>query len=57
MTTDWQNRTELLIGNENIKILESAHVAIAGLGGVGFSCCRNCFAVPVWVSCLWPITM
>ena len=35
MTTDWQNRTELLIGNENIKILESAHVAIAGLGGVG----------------------
>lgn len=28
-------RTELLIGTENIKILEHSHVAVFGLGGVG----------------------
>jgi tRNA A37 threonylcarbamoyladenosine dehydratase len=31
----WLNRTELLIGEENIKKLSKAHVLIVGLGGVG----------------------
>jgi len=34
-TPDWQNRTELLIGSDALKKLESAHVFVAGLGGVG----------------------
>lgn len=32
---DWQERTELLLGVENIKILQSSHVLVVGLGGVG----------------------
>ena len=32
---DWRNRTELLIGKENLEILSGAHVLVAGLGGVG----------------------
>ena len=32
---NWQDRTELLIGKENLKKLNSSHVLIAGLGGVG----------------------
>jgi tRNA A37 threonylcarbamoyladenosine dehydratase len=32
---DWKSRTELLLGREKMEILESAHVLIAGLGGVG----------------------
>lgn len=32
---NWLARTELQIGEENIKILEKSHVLIAGLGGVG----------------------
>jgi tRNA A37 threonylcarbamoyladenosine dehydratase len=32
---DWRNRTELLIGKENLEILSEAHVLVAGLGGVG----------------------
>lgn len=32
---DWLNRTEYLIGKENIEKLKNAHVAILGLGGVG----------------------
>ncbi len=31
----WLSRTELLIGEENIRKLQNAHVLIAGLGGVG----------------------
>lgn len=31
----WLARTELLIGKENIKKLQNAHVLVAGLGGVG----------------------
>lgn len=32
---NWLNRTQYLIGEENIKKLKNAHVAILGLGGVG----------------------
>ncbi len=32
---NWLERTELLIGNEKIKALESANVLLVGLGGVG----------------------
>ena len=31
----WQQRTALLLGEENLKRLEKAHVFVAGLGGVG----------------------
>ncbi len=31
----WQERTELLLGEEKIKILHSAKVLVCGLGGVG----------------------
>lgn len=31
----WTQRTELLLGKENLEHLKSAHVLIAGLGGVG----------------------
>jgi tRNA A37 threonylcarbamoyladenosine dehydratase len=31
----WLSRTELLIGRENLEKLSSAHVLVAGLGGVG----------------------
>ena len=33
--TDWQERTTLLLGQEAIKRLQSVHVLVAGLGGVG----------------------
>jgi tRNA A37 threonylcarbamoyladenosine dehydratase len=32
---NWLERTELLIGNEKIERLKSAHVLIVGLGGIG----------------------
>ncbi len=32
---NWLNRTEYLIGKENIGKLENAHIALFGLGGVG----------------------
>ena len=32
---NWQERTELLIGNDGIKKLSGSHVLVAGLGGVG----------------------
>ncbi len=31
----WNNRTEQLIGRENLEKLQNSHVLIAGLGGVG----------------------
>jgi len=31
----WNIRTELLLGSENIGVLNSSHVLVAGLGGVG----------------------
>ena len=34
---NWQERTELLVGKENVEKLRSAHVLIVGLGGVGSS--------------------
>lgn len=33
--TNWLNRTELLLGEEKLARLKSAHVLIVGLGGVG----------------------
>jgi len=35
MTVHWQTRTELLVGKENIVQLQSKHVLVTGLGGVG----------------------
>ncbi|HRW64022.1 MAG TPA: tRNA threonylcarbamoyladenosine dehydratase [Bacteroidales bacterium] len=32
---NWQERTELLIGSENLNKLKNAHVLVVGLGGVG----------------------
>lgn len=32
---DWQSRTRLLVGDDNLAILKKAHVAVFGLGGVG----------------------
>ncbi|MBN1597284.1 MAG: tRNA threonylcarbamoyladenosine dehydratase [Bacteroidales bacterium] len=33
--SDWRNRTLLLLGKEKLARLKSAHVLVAGLGGVG----------------------
>ncbi len=33
--TNWLDRTELLIGTEQLELLNSKHVVIVGLGGVG----------------------
>ena len=35
MTSDWLERTELLLGSEKLAKLRSAHVLVVGLGGVG----------------------
>ena len=32
---NWLERTELLLGKENIEILKNSHVLIVGVGGVG----------------------
>ena len=32
---EWQSRTELLLGNKQLKKLNDAHVLVAGVGGVG----------------------
>ena len=32
---DWQQRTELLLGEEKMERLRRAHVLVVGLGGVG----------------------
>lgn len=32
---DWLNRTQLLLGNDNLKKLNNCHVLVVGLGGVG----------------------
>ena len=32
---NWQDRTELLIGSENVKLLKNASVLVVGIGGVG----------------------
>jgi tRNA A37 threonylcarbamoyladenosine dehydratase len=37
LSENWQERTELLIGKENLVKLRMAHVLIVGLGGVGSS--------------------
>lgn len=35
MNTEWLERTELLVGNENLVKLKNANVLVVGLGGVG----------------------
>ncbi len=35
MANDWLKRTELLLGQENLAVLENKHVLVVGLGGVG----------------------
>ena len=35
---EWLERTELLIGKENVEKLSQAHVLVAGMGGVGSWC-------------------
>lgn len=32
---DWQARTKLLLSDEQVKILETSHIAVLGIGGVG----------------------
>jgi len=32
---EWQERTKLLVGEEQIERLEQAHILVVGLGGVG----------------------
>ena len=32
---NWLNRTEMLIGKENVTKLKNSHVVVFGLGGVG----------------------
>ena len=32
---DWQQRTELLLGEEKMERIQSAHFLVVGLGGVG----------------------
>lgn len=38
---NWQERTELLIGADNVKKIESAHILVVGLGGVGAYAAEN----------------
>lgn len=38
MEHTWYNRTEILIGKENMQNLSSSKVVVIGLGGVGSSC-------------------
>ncbi|MFO7844214.1 MAG: tRNA threonylcarbamoyladenosine dehydratase [Bacteroidales bacterium] len=40
-TENWQERTELLMGNEKINKLKDAHILIVGLGGVGAYAAEN----------------
>lgn len=35
MSNEWQERTRLLLGNEGFEKLNSSHVLVVGLGGVG----------------------
>lgn len=38
---NWQERTELLIGKNNINKLQKAHILVVGLGGVGAYAAEN----------------
>ena len=35
MSNEWQERTRLLLGDEGFEKLNSSHVLVVGLGGVG----------------------
>ena len=36
---NWQQRTELLLGEEKMKRIRASHVLVVGLGGVGAYAC------------------
>lgn len=40
---NWQQRTELLLGEEKMKRIRASHVLVVGLGGVG-AYAPKCFA-------------
>src|SRR6056297_882131 len=40
-TEFWLERTELLIGKENLQKLKDAHILVVGLGGVGAYAAEN----------------
>ena len=35
MTEEWKERTAMMVGEEGLAVLENAHVAVIGVGGVG----------------------
>ena len=41
MTENWLAREALLIGEEGITCLRDKHVAVVGLGGVGYPCAES----------------
>lgn len=41
MGTEWTSRSERLLGQEGIRSLENARVAVIGLGGVGSACAES----------------
>ena len=40
---EWQQRTELLLGEEKMGRLRKAHVLVVGLGGVGAYAAEMCW--------------
>lgn len=43
MEENWQQRTELLLGEDKMKRIRASHVLVVGLGGVG-AYAAECFA-------------
>lgn len=41
MNCEWLNRTEILLGQENLERLRNARVTVVGLGGVGSYACES----------------
>lgn len=45
---DWQQRTELLLGEEKMNRIRKAHVLVVGLGGVGAYAAEMLCRTGVW---------
>ena len=45
---NWLSRTELLIGNDTLQVLQNATVAVFGCGGVGSYCIEALGRVRYW---------